>query len=60
MTPPIEAIQHVDVATSNFDAELGRASGAVTNVGLKSGTNDCTAPPTTSISNSSLQCAKLL
>ncbi len=38
--PPIEAIQNVDVATSNFDAELGRASGAVTNVMLKSGTNE--------------------
>lgn len=37
--PPIEAIQTVDVATSNFDAELGRASGAVTNVILKSGGN---------------------
>ena len=40
ITPPIEAIQNVDVATSNFDAELGRASGAVTNVMLKSGAND--------------------
>jgi hypothetical protein len=37
---PIEAIQTVDVSTSNFDAELGRASGAVTNVILKSGTNN--------------------
>ncbi|MDE3195259.1 MAG: TonB-dependent receptor [Acidobacteriota bacterium] len=37
--PPIEAIQTVDVATSNFEAELGRASGANTNVVLKSGTN---------------------
>src|SRR5438067_4842724 len=36
---PIEAIQTVDVSTSNFDAELGRASGAVTNVILKSGSN---------------------
>ena len=40
MVPPIEAIQTVDVSTSNFEAELGRASGAVTNVMLKSGTND--------------------
>ncbi len=32
--PPLEAIQTVDVSTSNFDAELGRASGAVTNVML--------------------------
>src|SRR5205807_3836565 len=35
----IEAIQTVDVSTSNFEAELGRASGANTNVILKSGTN---------------------
>ncbi|MCU1232790.1 MAG: Cna domain protein [Candidatus Solibacter sp.] len=37
--PPVEAIQTVDVATSNFEAELGRATGANTNVVLKSGTN---------------------
>jgi outer membrane receptor protein involved in Fe transport len=39
LVPPLEAIQIVDVTTSNYDAELGRASGAVTNVILKSGTN---------------------
>ena len=39
MVPPIEAIETVDVVTSNFDPELGRASGAVTNVILKSGGN---------------------
>jgi hypothetical protein len=39
LVPPIESIQTVDVSTSNYDAELGRASGAVTNVILKSGTN---------------------
>lgn len=39
LVPPIEAIQTVDVSTSNFEAELGRASGAVTNVMLKSGGN---------------------
>ncbi len=38
--PPLEAIQTVDVSTSNYDAELGRASGAVVNVILKSGTNN--------------------
>jgi hypothetical protein len=38
--PPIEAIQTVDVTTSNYDAELGRANGAVTNVILKSGSNE--------------------
>lgn len=37
--PPIEAIQDVDVTTSNYDAEQGTALGAVTNVILKSGTN---------------------
>src|SRR6267378_977168 len=39
LVPPLEAIQTVDVSTSNFEAELGRASGAVTNVILKSGAN---------------------
>ena len=38
--PPAEAIQTVDVSTSNYTAEFGRAGGAVTNVILKSGTND--------------------
>jgi len=40
LIPPIEALQTVDVTTSNYDAELGRAGGAVTNVVLKSGTNN--------------------
>ena len=38
--PPIEAIETVDVTTSSYDAELGRAGGSVTNVILKSGTNE--------------------
>ena len=37
--PPVEAIQTVDISTSNFEAELGRATGASINVILKSGTN---------------------
>ena len=37
--PPAEAIQAIDISTNNFEAELGRATGAVTNVTLKSGTN---------------------
>lgn len=37
--PPAEAIETVDVTTSNYTAEFGRAAGAVTNVVLKSGTN---------------------
>src|SRR5215471_13577158 len=40
LIPPIEALSSVNVTTSNYDAELGRAGGAVTNVTLRSGTND--------------------
>lgn len=38
--PPLEALSTLDISTSNFEASLGRATGAVTNVILKSGTND--------------------
>jgi hypothetical protein len=38
--PPAAAIQTVDVETSNYSPEFGRSAGAVTNVVLKSGTND--------------------
>jgi hypothetical protein len=38
--PPAEAIQTVDITTSNYEAEMGRAGGAVMNVTIKSGTND--------------------
>ena len=37
--PPAEAIQEVNVTTSNYDPEQGAAVGAVTNVVFKSGTN---------------------
>jgi len=37
--PPAESIESVDISTNNFEAELGRATGAVTNVTLKSGSN---------------------
>ena len=40
LIPPIEALASVDVTTSNYEAELGRAGGAVTNVTLRSGGND--------------------
>ena len=40
LIPPIEALETVDVSTSNYEAELGRAGGAVTNIMLKSGTNN--------------------
>ncbi len=40
LIPPIEALANVDITTSNYEAELGRAGGAVTNVILRSGTNE--------------------
>ncbi len=40
LIPPAEAIETVSVSTSMYDAEFGRAGGAITNVTLKSGTND--------------------
>lgn len=40
LVPPIEAIQTVDISTSNFDPEFGNAGGAVVNVTLRSGTNE--------------------
>src|SRR4051812_39961860 len=39
LIPPQEAIQTVDISTSDYDAELGRATGGAVNVILKSGTN---------------------
>jgi hypothetical protein len=39
LIPAADAIETVGISTSNFDAELGRAGGAVTSVTLKSGTN---------------------
>jgi len=39
LIPPIEALSSVDITTSNYEAELGRAGGAVTNVTLRSGNN---------------------
>ena len=38
--PSADAIETVSVSTSNYDAEFGRAGGAVTNVMLRSGTNN--------------------
>jgi hypothetical protein len=38
--PPAQALQTVDVNTSNYAPEFGRAAGAVTNVIFKSGTNN--------------------
>ena len=39
LIPSAESIDTVNVTTSNFDAEFGRAGGSVTTVVLKSGTN---------------------
>ena len=39
LIPAADAIESVSVTTSNFDAELGRAGGAISTVTLKSGTN---------------------
>jgi hypothetical protein len=36
---PSDAIESVDVSTTNYDPELGRAGGAVVNVIMKSGSN---------------------
>lgn len=38
--PAADALETVSVSTSNYDAEFGRAGGAITNVTIKSGTNN--------------------
>jgi hypothetical protein len=38
--PAADALETVSISTSNYDAEFGRSGGAITNVTLKSGTND--------------------
>jgi len=40
LIPAADSIETVSISTSNFDAEFGRAGGAVSSVTLKSGTND--------------------
>lgn len=39
-SPPQDLVQEFKVQTTNYDATLGRASGAVVNVSMKSGTNE--------------------
>jgi hypothetical protein len=39
LIPAADAIDQVSISTSAYDAEFGRAGGAITNVTLKSGTN---------------------
>jgi hypothetical protein len=38
--PPAEVVQEVHVSTSNYNAEFGRAGGAVVNVATRGGTNE--------------------
>jgi hypothetical protein len=52
LIPPVQAIDTVDVATSNYEAELGRAIGTVSNVILKSGTNSFHGLATEFVQNS--------
>jgi len=40
LIPSAEAIETVNVTTTVYDAEFGRAGGAITNVTLRSGSND--------------------
>jgi Carboxypeptidase regulatory-like domain len=55
MIPPAQSIETVDVSTSNYEAELGRAVGAVTNVIIKSGTNQFHGMATEYLQNSEFQ-----
>ena len=52
LIPPAQAIETVDVSTSNFEAELGRAIGTVSNVIIKSGTNQFHGMATWFVQNS--------
>ena len=55
LIPPIQAIATVDVSTANYEAELGRAIGTVSNVIIKSGTNQFHGMVTEYIQNSALE-----
>jgi hypothetical protein len=39
LVPPVDATQEFRVQTNNYAAEFGRSSGALVNIGIKSGTN---------------------
>lgn len=54
LIPPAQAIETVDVSTGNFEAELGRAIGTVSNVIIKSGTNKYHGMATWFVQNSAL------
>jgi hypothetical protein len=55
LIPPIQSIETVDVSTSNYEAELGRAIGTVTNVIIKSGTNQFHGMATEYVQNSEFE-----
>ncbi len=55
LIPPVQAIQTVDVSTANYEAELGRAVGAVTNVSIRSGTNQFHGSASEYLQNSEFQ-----
>ncbi|HEY2017478.1 MAG TPA: carboxypeptidase regulatory-like domain-containing protein [Bryobacteraceae bacterium] len=55
LIPPSQSIQTVDVSTANYEAELGRAIGTVSNVIIKSGTNRFHGEATEYIQNSALE-----
>ncbi len=55
LIPPAQSIQTVDVSTANYEAELGRAIGTVTNVIINSGTNQFHGMATEYLQNSELQ-----
>jgi Carboxypeptidase regulatory-like domain len=55
LIPPVQSIQTVDISTANYEAELGRAVGAVTNVTIKSGTNQFHGSASEFLQNSEFQ-----
>jgi len=55
LIPPAQAIETVDVATADYEAELGRAIGTVSNVIIKSGTNQFHGLVTEYVQNSAVE-----
>ena len=55
LIPPAQSIETVDVSTANYEAELGRAIGTVSNVIIKSGTNQFHGMATEYLQNSEFE-----